>query len=86
MIIGASLSKPTLVKQRPLRSIYDLSIVCHSVNKEPRILICWRASIFQYVNTFREFHHIQIIEVSSILHVQWVYTVLDADEHVHVVS
>ena len=52
MIIGASLSKPTLVKQRPLRSIYDLSIVCHSVNKEPphsNLLESFNFSKCQYI-------------------------------------
>ena len=64
-----------------------LSIVRHSVNKMLHVLVHWTASILQYViQAFHKFHHVQITEVASILHVQWAYTVLYADEHVHVVA
>ena len=81
-------------KRHPLRSIYlleecknNLSIVRHSVNKVPCILIHWTASIFQYVITFRKFHHVQIIEVASIFgDFAHATGILDNDEHVHVVA
>ena len=66
MFIGASLSEPHTC-QTASPAIY-LCIVRHSVNKCPRVLIHWTASILQCVIQFRKCHHVQIIETASILH------------------
>ena len=70
-LIGASLSEPHTGQTASL--VIYLSIVRHSVNKCPRVLIHWTSSILQCVINSVKCHYVQIIETTSILHVQWVW-------------
>ena len=59
-------------------SKYHIYLYRTSFYKCPRVLIHWTASILLSIIQFRKCHHVQIIEVASILHLQWAI-----DEHVH---
>ena len=73
LVIGASLSEPhTGQTASPAMFIcWYISMYRTSFRKCPRILIHWTASILLSVIKFRKYHHVQIIETASILHLQW---------------
>ena len=83
--IGASLSKPhtgQTASPAIYLSTYDLSIVCHSVNKCPRVLIHWTASILQCVINSVSAITFNVIENALILHVQKAYSMMTSNMHV----
>ena len=68
-IIGASLSKPHTCQTAYPRSIYLSMIYRTSFRKCPAFY-----SILQCVIQFHKCHHVQIIQIASILHVWWAYS------------
>ena len=72
--LGRAWASPTLVKRLPPRSMIYVCLVRHSVNKCPRVLIHWTASILHCIINSVNATHVQIIETASILHLQWAYS------------
>ena len=76
-LLGGAWASPTLVKRCPMIYIiwmYNVYLVCHSVNKYPCVLIHLNSFDFAMRHKFHKCHHVQIIETASILHVQWAYS------------
>ena len=77
LLLERAWASPTLVKLCPLWCLYVSMFVYlytlyrTSFRKFPRVLIHWTASILLSVIQFRKWHHVQIIETASILHLQW---------------